>query len=198
MKAVTHEARRRTEADGARGPVRGEGFAARMMTKVGRAGSASEPAYERARLVARVLWRYERACRRAGRPLSVMLEDGERSHVEGKTGGRLEGDVALIVDVERLLRALTKFQRAVVAVVGLRGVGEVAAAKRLHSNQVVVGRTYWRAVEVLYWLLVGAKYVEAVSDGEDQAEEAGAESSVAQVAAGRTGAGRERTGARSV
>ncbi|MGH9793379.1 MAG: hypothetical protein ACRD5G_01280 [Candidatus Acidiferrales bacterium] len=172
-----------------------------MMTKVGRAGSGSDAGYERARAVARVLWQYEQVCRRAGRPVSAMLEEAERSQREGKVYGALERDVALIVDMERLLGALTRFQRAVLALVGLRGLGEVVAAKRLHSNQAAVGRAYWRAVDALYWLLVGAKYLQPLaggSDGEDQAEEAGAESSVAEVAAGRAGAGGERAGAGGV
>jgi hypothetical protein len=111
---------------------------------------------------------------------------------EGKVYLPMESDVAFAVDMERFLGTLREFDRAVLVLVGLRGLSEVLAAKRLHSHQARVSRRYWVAVEEVFRLLVRGLYARPceVSDGEEQAEEAGGESSVAQVES-RVVAGRE-------
>jgi hypothetical protein len=121
-----------------------------------------------------------------------MLEGGQSSHAEGKPERRVEREVALIADVERLLGALTQFERAVVALVGVRRLSESTAAARLGTARIRVAKTYWQAVDALYWLMVGACYVRSIGecDGEEQAEEAGGEPSVAEVEPGVV-AGRE-------
>ena len=167
------------------------------MARQGR--ECEKPQYEKGRTVRGALRRYEWVCRWMGRPRTVM--PGERtSHAEGVAYRPLERDVAFAVDMERFLGALDGFDRAVLVLVGLRGLSEVIAAKRLHSGQARVSRRYWQAVEEMFRLLVWAKYVRPLenNNAEEQTEKAGAKSSVAQVASRVAGARREAAGARGV
>lgn len=120
--------------------------------------------YERGAAVRRALWRYERACRLLGRPSSGMWVASRVSHIEGKPRRPLEEHAAFVADMERLLCALEEFDRAVLVLVGQRGLSETLAAKRLHTYQARVSRCYWRAVLQTYQRLVAAKYVEATEE----------------------------------
>ncbi|MGH9859166.1 MAG: hypothetical protein ACRD5F_03975 [Candidatus Acidiferrales bacterium] len=116
--------------------------------------------YEKGLAVRRALWRYEWACRWMGRPKSVMQLAERVSHIEGKAYRPFEEQAVFAADMERLLGGFDGLDRAVLVLVGQRGLGEVAAAKRLRTHQAEVTRRYWRTVEQMYRLLVVGGYVE--------------------------------------
>lgn len=151
--------------------------------------------YAKADAVRRMLLKFYHAARQTG--WSACLLGGEvfRSRPEGLRPDMFERMVVLSVDGERFLMSLEPLQRRVVAGIVLQGQNEWLLARRERTSQAHISRIYWQGIRALYELFVRSGYVAPVEEWQEELHkahcppptQAGAESSVACMAAGLAG-----------